>query len=41
MYLNLLYVDPANKHDVTIIKEDEEDFGEKLRAAQSFSIKAM
>jgi hypothetical protein len=24
-YLNLLYVDPANKHDVTIIKENEED----------------
>ena len=29
--MNLLYVNPANKHDVTIIKENEEDFGEKFR----------
>ena len=30
-YLNLLYIDPANKHDVTIIKENSEDFSERFR----------
>ena len=29
-YLNLLYIDPANKHDITIIKENEEDFSERF-----------
>jgi predicted Zn-dependent protease len=32
-YLNLLYVDPANKHDITIIKEDEKGLVESLGAA--------
>jgi hypothetical protein len=30
-YLNLLYVDPANKHNITIIKEKEEDFSKRFR----------
>jgi len=30
-YLIIHYVDPANKHDITIIKENEEDFSEKFR----------
>jgi hypothetical protein len=31
-YLSLLYVDPANKHDITIIKENEEYFSGKFRS---------
>jgi len=30
-YLNLLYVDPANKHNITIIKEKEENFSKRFR----------
>ena len=30
-YLSLLYVDPANKHDITIVKERVEDFCEWFR----------
>ena len=29
--MNLLYVDPANRHDITIIKENREDFSEKSK----------
>lgn len=30
-YLSLLYVDPADKHDITIVKERVEDFCERFR----------
>ena len=30
-YLSLLYIDPANKHDLTIIKENEEDFVKRFK----------
>lgn len=30
-YLGLLYVDPANRHDITIVKGNREDFAERFR----------
>jgi hypothetical protein len=30
-YLSLIYVDPANKQDITIVKERVEDFCERFR----------
>ncbi|MGC8911664.1 MAG: hypothetical protein ACP5K8_06280 [Nitrososphaeria archaeon] len=29
--MNLLYVDPANEHDLTIIKNRREDFAERFK----------
>lgn len=30
-YLNLLYIDPANEHDLTILKENRDDFARRLK----------
>jgi len=38
--LNLLYVDPANEHDLTIIKDRKEDFIERFRGSMVILDKA-
>ena len=39
--MSLLYVDPANKHDITIVKERVEDFVRGLGVVLFFLIRVM